>query len=62
MQIATSMFDWNSFQFFNFTFVQLSCLSFKFIQFSISSNSVKKLLLSMQSTNEQNNFEKTNIT
>ena len=49
MQVGSSKFNSNSFQFFNFTFILLSPLSFKAIQFRPLTT---LLLLSMQLTNE----------
>ena len=52
MQIALSKFGWNSFQSSTFTFVQLSPLSFKFIQFRFFVQfSLKKLFSQINKKN-----------
>ena len=61
MQIAPSKFDENLFQVSSFTFVQLSHLNFRLIQFKsfvhFHYKKKKKLSLNMQLTNEKIYFE-----
>ena len=63
MQIAPSKFDENLFQVSSFTFVQLSHLNFRLIQFKsfvhfhYKKKKKKKLSLTMQLTNEKIYFE-----